>query len=135
MLTKFRRFFFVRKRRKIIKTKKSKNDFAQYKAASLVLVNTRIEHFNAVYNFKFNYVRIKNATSRWGSCSSKGNLNFNYRVAFLPEKLLDYVVVHELCHLGEFNHSPKFWNLVAKTVPNYMEIRAELKKISIDIVF
>ena len=63
----------------------------------------------------------------------KGNINFNYKIALLPVHLADYIIVHELCHLGQFNHSQKFWNLVAKTFPNYLEIRKELKNIRIGI--
>ncbi|MCU0660293.1 MAG: M48 family metallopeptidase [Candidatus Pacebacteria bacterium] len=84
--------------------------------------------FNKVYKFKFNKVSIKNQKTRWGSCSKRGNLNFNYKIALLPEKLAEYVVVHELCHLGQFNHSQKFWNLVAKTMPDYLDIKEELKR-------
>ncbi|MEI6480632.1 MAG: M48 family metallopeptidase [bacterium] len=91
------------------------------------LALSRLEYFNQFYNFKYGTVRIKAQTTRWGSCSSKGNLNFNYKMALLPPHLVDYLVVHELCHLGEFNHSQNFWDLVGKTIPNYLELRAELK--------
>ncbi|MFA5730367.1 MAG: M48 family metallopeptidase [Candidatus Paceibacterota bacterium] len=64
----------------------------------------------------------------------KGNLNFNYKIALLPERLADYIIVHELCHLKEVNHSQKFWNLVAKMMPDYLEIRNELKKSGIKSV-
>lgn len=133
MLRIFRKFFVVRRRRKIRKTAKSKSDFALHKGLALTLAYKRIEHFNAIYGFTFNSVKIKNTTSRWGSCSSKGNLNFNYRMVFLPEKLSDYIIVHELCHLGEFNHSQKFWGLVSRTIPDYMEIRHELKHLRIKL--
>jgi len=92
-------------------------------------VRSRLLHFNEFYKFKINKVSIKNQKTRWGSCSKRGNLNFNYRVALLPPHLADYVIVHELCHLGEFNHSPNFWKLVAKTIPNYKAIKREFKKI------
>jgi hypothetical protein len=64
----------------------------------------------------------------------KGNLNFNYKIALLPERLADYIIVHELCHLKEVNHSQKFWNLVAKMMPDYLEIRNELKRSGIKSV-
>lgn len=93
------------------------------------LIMERLEFYNASYGYKYGRVTIKNQSSRWGSCSSKGNINFNYRLKFLSEKLRDYVIVHELCHLGQLNHSQAFWDLVARTMPDYRELRAELHKI------
>ena len=108
--------------------KGDKKDFLKHKESALKLAERRIEYFNGVYKFKFNKVSIRNQKTRWGSCSKKGNLNFNYKIALLPERLADYIIVHELCHLGEFNHSRKFWSLVARTIPDYREIRSELKQ-------
>jgi predicted metal-dependent hydrolase len=105
-----------------------KKDFLEHKEAAFILAQERIEYFNRIYRFKFNEINIKNQKTRWGSCSRKGNLNFNFKIAVLPKRLADYIVVHELCHLGEFNHSQKFWKLVAKTIPDYSEIRNELKQ-------
>lgn len=119
--------YFTIFRRKRIGTKRKK--FLGYKEQARALVLRRIEHFNAFYGFSVGAVRIKDQKSRWGSCSKKGNLNFNYRIALLPEHLADYIVVHELCHLGEFNHSQNFWNLVARAMPDFAVRRAELKKI------
>ena len=64
-------------------------------------------------------VAIRDQKSRWGSCSQKGNINFNWKLVMAPPPALDYVVVHELCHLYEFNHSPRFWALVARHMPDY----------------
>ena len=64
-------------------------------------------------------VAIREQKSRWGSCSRKGNLNFNWKLIMAPPQALDYVVVHELCHLHEFNHSPRFWALVGQQLPDY----------------
>jgi predicted metal-dependent hydrolase len=91
-------------------------------------VDNRISYFNKFYNFKINRVAIKNQTTRWGSCSSKGNLNFNYKIIYLKPVLADYLIVHELCHLGELNHSKKFWALVLKTIPDYAKTNKELRK-------
>lgn len=92
-----------------------------------MLAHARLAHFNEAYGFALGRVAIKNHKSRWGSCSKKGNLNFNYKIALLPPELADYVIVHELCHLGEFNHSPRFWALVARTVPDHRALRARLR--------
>ena len=91
----------------------------------------RLVYFNAFYNFTYNTVRIKTSKTRWGSCSTQKNLNFNYKIALLPERIVDYIVVHELCHLEQMNHSPKFWALVAKTIPDYSKRRAELRHQSV----
>jgi predicted metal-dependent hydrolase len=107
----------------------TKADYIKYKEQAKMLAVRKVEELNAIYKFKYNRITIRNQKSRWGSCSKKGNLNFNYKIALLPEKLADYIVVHEICHLGEFNHSKKFWNLVAKAIPDYKEAREELRKI------
>src|SRR4051812_3740739 len=101
------RFKIIRGRRVVrrrTRTKKSHASYLEHRTRAYELVMARLAHFNTFYNYKYNRVTIKNHTSRWGSCSRKGNLNFNYRIALLPPELADYIVVHELCHLGEFNH-------------------------------
>ncbi len=108
--------------------KGGKREFVKYKEQALALAKERVNYFNKKYRFEFNEITIKNQKTRWGSCSRKGNLNFNYKIAILPRRLSDYIIVHELCHLGEFNHSRKFWNLIAKAMPDYLELRDELKK-------
>ena len=92
-------------------------------------IKSKLDELNKTYNFEYNNIYIKNHSSRWGSCSSKKNINFNYRIINLPEDLSEYIISHELCHLGEMNHSKRFWNLVAKTIPDHKKRRAELKKI------
>jgi len=111
-----------------LKTKDTKDEFLKYKEVAHKLAQKKVLKFNKIYKFKYNKINIKNQKTRWGSCSVKGNLNFNYKIALLPEKLAEYIVVHELCHLGEFNHSYKFWKLVEKTIPDYLEIKEDLKK-------
>lgn len=93
-----------------------------------IFVENKISHFNKFYRFEINRVAIKNTSTRWGSCSSKKNLNFNYKIIFLKPELADYLIVHELCHLGQLNHSKKFWELVKQTIPNYAKINKELKR-------
>jgi predicted metal-dependent hydrolase len=106
---------------------RSRRQYLQYKELARALVIERIKHYNSFYQFKVGRISIKNQKSRWGSCSKKGNLNFNYKIIFLPKEVADYVVVHELCHLGQFNHSKEFWKLVARTLPNYELLRKKLK--------
>ncbi len=108
--------------------KNTKANYLLNKENARKLAEQKVEQFNKIYRYHINTIRIKNQKSRWGSCSEKGNLNFNYKIALLPERIADYIIVHELCHLGEFNHSQKFWNLVAKTIPHYLDIKKELRK-------
>lgn len=75
----------------------------------------------------FNKISIKETYTRWGSCSSKGNLSFSLKLVFLDEEILKYVVVHEVCHLKEMNHSKKFWGLVESLYPAWREASAFLK--------
>lgn len=75
-------------------------------------------------------ISIKSLRTRWGSCSSKGNLNFSFKVAMLPDHLRDYIIAHELCHLIEFNHGLNFWQLVALYSPDFALHRHELKSYS-----
>lgn len=103
-------------------------EFSRHKGSALVLAKERLAYFNEIYRLTWGKVTIRNQKTRWGSCSKKGNINFNYKIALLPAHLADYIIVHELCHLSEFNHSRKFWDLVAQTVPNHREVRNELKK-------
>lgn len=123
-------FYQENKREKIIHSEKEITD---YKKKTLSFVKERLLFFNVQYGFKWKDVRIKDTKTRWGSCSKVGNLNFNYKLALLPDYLADYIIVHELCHLGEFNHSERFWNLVAKTIPHHKELRKELKKKAIEL--
>ena len=110
------------------KAKNKKAEYLKYKDSAQKLAEKQVDKFNKIYKFSFNQITVKNQKTRWGSCSKKGNLNFNYKIALLPERLAEYIVVHELCHLGEFNHSRKFWNLVAKTLPDYLNIKEDLKR-------
>ncbi len=115
-----------------LKTKgERQKDFVEHKEKAFLLAKDRIEHFNNIYGFKYRRISIKNQKTLWGSCSKKGSLNFNYKIALLSLNFADYIIVHELCHLGEFNHSKRFWALVAKTIPDYWAIRKLLRKTSV----
>lgn len=108
-----------------------RHSYLTHRLTTLELVRKRLEYFNNIYGFSFEKIRIKSQRTCWGSCSGRKNLNFNYRLAFLPEHVVDYIVVHELCHLGEMNHSKNFWNLVARAIPDHLNIRKELRRHSL----
>jgi hypothetical protein len=91
----------------------------------------RLRFYAAQMGVTYNRVTIRNQKGRWGSCSAKGNLNFNYRLHYLPDELLDYVVVHELAHRIHMNHSAFFWAVIEKYMPDYQARRELLKEIGI----
>jgi len=119
------------KKKKSISFHYSGKRYKTHKDRTLALVKERVRCFNEVYRFSFNRVSVRNQKRQWGSCSAKKNLNFNFRLLFLPPRLLDYVVVHELCHLAELNHGKGFWRLVAQTMPQYHVLEKELKNYKI----
>ncbi len=86
---------------------------------ALRVIPERTAHFAPLVGVQYGRITIRNQKTRWGSCSSKGNLNFNCLLMLAPPKVLDYVIVHELCHRKEMNHSPRFWAEVAKIIPDY----------------
>ena len=88
----------------------------------------RVEYFAKVIGVTYGKITIRNQKTRWGSCSSKGNLNFNCLLMLAPPEVLDYVVVHELCHRKQMNHSKAFWLEVEKVLPDYKEARKWLKE-------
>lgn len=83
--------------------------------------------YSVKLNVKYNRITIRDIRSRWGSCSSKGNLSFNFRLIFLPYNVIEYIVVHEMCHLIEMNHSKNFWKLVQLSYIGYEESKQYLK--------
>jgi hypothetical protein len=87
----------------------------------------KTEWYAAQIGVTYGRITIRSQKTRWGSCSAKGNLNFNCLLMLAPEEVRDYVVVHELCHRRQMNHSPRFWNEVASILPHYREQRAWLK--------
>ncbi len=117
----------VRRRRKRATT--VTKHFVENKEFARVLIHSRLDHYNQFYNLQYNRVAIRNQRRCWGSCTSLKNLNFSYKILFLPAHLQDYIVVHELCHLQELNHGKNFWALVAEVLPDYKTHIQELKAI------
>jgi predicted metal-dependent hydrolase len=111
------------------------NGYELYKNKAFSLVTDRLIALNSkFYRYKFNKISIKNLKTRWGSCSRKGNLNFNYKILFLSPKIRDYIMIHELCHLKEFNHSNRFWKLISESTPDYKNLTNELKSKGLAII-
>lgn len=109
----------------------TRDEYLKYKKVAQSIISQKVSYWNRYYNFDYNRISIKNMKTQWGSCSSKGNLNFNYKCIFLNEKQLDYIVVHELCHLRQMNHSSRFWDLVAQTIPDCKQLAREVRSIQL----
>jgi len=92
-----------------------------------------VNDFAKKYNFKYNQIKIQNSKTRWGSCSSKNNINLSLHLMKLPEHLIDYVILHELCHTIEKNHGKNFWKLLDKVSGNAKALNKELKNYSANI--
>ena len=99
----------------------------RYRDAAKEYIPKRVEYYHELTGGDYNKITIRDQKTRWGSCSSNGTLSFNYRLMLAPPRVLDYVVVHELCHLTHMNHSTDFWNMVASILPDYKEYRKWLK--------
>ena len=100
----------------------------RYRNSAREIFHNRVAHYHEITGGTYNSITIRDQKSRWGSCSSRGTLSFNYRLIFAPPKVLDYVVVHELCHLTHMNHSKDFWNMVASVMPDYKIYKEWLKE-------
>lgn len=101
---------------------------APYREAAKEYIPKRVAYYAGLLAIDYNTITIRDQKTRWGSCSSKGNLSFSWRLILAPPKVLDYVVVHELCHRMEMNHSPRFWALVESIMPDYKTHRKWLKE-------
>ncbi|MCH2189035.1 M48 family metallopeptidase, partial [Candidatus Gracilibacteria bacterium] len=104
-----------------------------YKKEAKEILTRKAAHYAQKHHLAYNSIRITSAKTRWGSCSSKKNLNFSYRLMMTPEFVQDYVVVHELAHLLHMNHSKKFWSQVESMYPDYKQAEKWLKENSRDL--
>ena len=105
----------------------SKEELQELAAQAMKLIPQKVRYYAPIIGVTYGRITIRNQRTRWGSCSGKGNLNFNCLLLLMPEEVLDYVVVHELCHRKEMNHSARFWEEVEKILPDYRQRRKWLK--------
>ena len=98
-----------------------------FRKEALAVLTEKAEEYAKFYGVSFTKIYIKDQKSCWGSCSSKGNINFNWRILLAPETVCDYIVIHEICHRLEMNHSKRFYTAVYKFCPDYDRCNAWLK--------
>lgn len=106
--------------------KKAQEEYEQKRDEARLIISDRVARFAQKLGVSYNKISIRDQRTRWGSCSRSGNLSFSYRIAFLSDRYLDYVIVHELGHRLYFDHSRKFWNAVGSIIPDYKNIRKEM---------
>lgn len=106
----------------------TQEEIKQFTAKAKVEIPKRVELYANQIGVKYNKITIRCQHTRWGSCSSKGNLNFNCLLVLLPDEIIDSIVVHELCHIKQMNHSARFYAEIDKVFPNYKQCRRWLKQ-------
>lgn len=99
-----------------------------YRQQAKKILTERVEHYAKAYGFSYSGIRLSSASKRYGSCSSKNLLSFTWKLVLLPQDLIDYVVVHELCHTREKHHQKAFWKEVASILPDYKKRGRHLKE-------
>lgn len=92
------------------------------------VLKIRVEYFADLMQLNYNKILIMDNKRRWGACTSSSTLKFNFRLCMLPPTIIDYIIIHELSHLIEFNHSPKFYKIIESIMPDYKKVRKQLKQ-------
>ena len=115
------------KRRLVSRPVRTPEQVWKAKSLARMTLSAKVRYWAAKMGVTYGTISIRQQATRWGSCSSRGNLNFNWTLILTPEPLQDYVVVHELAHRLEMNHSDRFWKIVESQIPDYRERRNLLK--------
>lgn len=128
-----RRYWIYKQTKHMLETSadkvyRSDEEIIKLRQQARVILTDRTDYYKAMVGVDYKRLRIGDQKTRWGSCSSKGTISYNWRLILMPEEIMDYVVVHELCHLREMNHSRKFWEYVSKIMPDYESKRKWLKE-------
>ncbi len=126
-IAKHRQKVLIQQREAGSRQRLATEEIEQLAQQALSVIPKRVAYFAGQMGVTYGRITIRNQKTRWGSCSSKGNLNFNCLLMLVPPAVLDYVVVHELCHRKEMNHSARFWKEVEKVLPAYREQEKWLK--------
>ena len=123
-------FFFIRRRRRRKRTLTAEQaaEVERLRIQAKAALPPRLAELAALHGFTYNNVRIKHNVSNWGSCSELGNINLNLNLMRVPEHLRDYVMLHELCHLREMNHGPRFHALLESLCPDHRTLEKELRQ-------
>ena len=109
--------------------------FSWYKEQARTILGEKIVYYAQLLGVSCNQFRIKEQKTRWGSCSNKGNINLNWRIILAPESVVNYLVLHEVAHLKQLNHSSAFWQLIEKHLPDYRSCKKWLKEQGRDLFF
>lgn len=121
---------FIISRPEYIEITKEEIFYEWLKEQAKVYIPQRVKMLAKKFGFNYNAVKIKDQQTRWGSCSSKKNLSFNYRLMSFNKRAIDYVIIHELCHLKEMNHSKNFWRFVEELMPDYKTHKKMVKNLN-----
>ena len=105
----------------------TEDDIIRLKREARIYFKDKTEHFSRIMGLKYGRITITSAQKRFGSCSSQGNISYSYRLMLYPEAAREYVVVHELAHLKQMNHSKRFYDIIASVLPDYKNRKRLLK--------
>lgn len=107
---------------------RSGEEIKRLRRQARIVLTEKTDYYKSMIGVDYKQLRIGDQKTRWGSCSSKATISYNWRLVLMPDEIMDYVVVHELCHLLEMNHSKEFWNQVSRIIPDYKTRRKWLKE-------